>query len=153
MRRALLATAGTVVGIAALLSYKSSGAVKPSQVTVAGQSPTPAAPLAPPVAPSAPTTSPAPTAATHLTGEDVSYRYGDIQLRVTVSGGRITDISVPQESAPGQRSQSINSQAIPVLTREALAAQGLQFDVVSGATFTSDAFAQALQSALAREGG
>jgi len=83
----------------------------------------------------------------------VSYRYGDIQLRVTVSGGRITDISVPQESAPGQRSQSINSQAIPVLTREALAAQGLQFDVVSGATFTSDAFAQALQSALAREGG
>ncbi len=44
----------------------------------------------------------------------------------------------------------VNSAAVPVLMREAVAAQGVNFDVVSGATFTSDAFAQSLQSALAK---
>ncbi|MGH9095489.1 MAG: FMN-binding protein, partial [Acidimicrobiales bacterium] len=75
-----------------------------------------------------------------------------IQIRITMSGGRITQITTPQESATDGRSQSINSQAVPILTREALAAQNLNFDVVSGATYTSDAFAQALQSALGRAG-
>ena len=62
------------------------------------------------------------------------------------------NISIPQESATDPRSQSINSQAIPILTSEALAAQSLQFDVVSGATYTSEAFAQSLQSALTKAG-
>jgi uncharacterized protein with FMN-binding domain len=46
----------------------------------------------------------------------------------------------------------INSEAVPVLVQEALAAQGVNFDVVSGATYTSDAFAQSLQSALTAAG-
>jgi uncharacterized protein with FMN-binding domain len=87
-----------------------------------------------------------------FTGTDVVYKYGDIQLQATITGGKIAVISVSRESDRDAHSQSINSQAIPILTREALAAQGISFNVVSGATYTSDAFAQALQSALAKGG-
>ena len=73
-------------------------------------------------------------------------------MQITVANGRITNISIPQESASDARSQFINGQAMPILTSEALAAQSLKFDVVSGATFTSDAFAQSLQSALTKAG-
>jgi uncharacterized protein with FMN-binding domain len=50
------------------------------------------------------------------------------------------------------RSQMINSYAVPILEQEAVAAQGVNINVVSGATFTSDAFAQSLQSALSKAG-
>ncbi|HWG74490.1 MAG TPA: FMN-binding protein [Acidimicrobiales bacterium] len=173
MRRAIAATAGTVVGLTALLGYKSAGTVKSSHVAVAPPSTSPSPPGSSTTAPS--TTQPSPTttssggtgttpptatpsttvraAPRSFTGEDVQYRYGDIQIRVTMIGGKITSIDVPQEGATDPRSQSINSQAVPILTQEALAAQNLQFDVVSGATYTSDAFAQALQSALTKAGG
>jgi uncharacterized protein with FMN-binding domain len=166
MRRALTATAATVVGLVALLDYRSSSSGV-RRVSIPGASPATTSPTstggaAPTTQPTSSTTSPAagpppvsttipaPKKATY-TGQDVSYRYGDIQLAVTVVGGRITAIDVPQESATDARSQSINSQAVPILTQEALSAQGVNIDVVSGATYTSDAFAQALQSALAQE--
>jgi len=85
-------------------------------------------------------------------GTDVTYRYGDIQVAITVANGKITNISIPQESATDPRSQFINSQAVPILTQEVLAAQNLNVDVVSGATFTSDAFGQSMQSALTQAG-
>lgn len=83
----------------------------------------------------------------------MQYRYGEIEVRIAVSDGRITAIDFPVESAPDGRSENINSQALPILTQEALSAQGVNIDVVSGATYTSDAFAQSLQSALAEERG
>lgn len=138
MHRALIATAGTVVGLIALLGYKSSGSLRGSQVAVSP--PTTASPSTSALSPRS------------FTGQDVQYRYGDIQIQVTMVGNRITQISFPRESATDSRSRLINSQAVPVLSREALAAQSLSFDVVSGATFTSDAFAQALQSAVGQAG-
>ncbi|MGH9130537.1 MAG: FMN-binding protein [Acidimicrobiales bacterium] len=83
-----------------------------------------------------------------FTGTDIRYAYGSLQLQVTMTGTTLNSVSVVQDSAPDPRSQSINSQALPILTQEALSAQGVNIDVVSGATFTSNAFAQALQSAL-----
>jgi hypothetical protein len=46
------------------------------------------------------------------------------------------------------RSQFIMSQALPVLRQEFLAAQSARIQLVSGATYTSEAFIQSLQSAL-----
>jgi hypothetical protein len=46
------------------------------------------------------------------------------------------------------RSQYIMSQALPLLRQEFLAAQSAKIQIVSGATYTSQAFAQSLQSAL-----
>ena len=46
------------------------------------------------------------------------------------------------------RSQFIMSQALPILRQEFLAAQSSRIQMVSGATLTSEAFIQSLQSAL-----
>ena len=86
------------------------------------------------------------------TGTDVQYYYGDIQVAITVRGGKVTGITVPRNGAVDGHSQMVNSYAVPVLEQEALAAQGLNFNVVSGATYTSDAFAQSFQSALKAAG-
>jgi uncharacterized protein with FMN-binding domain len=48
------------------------------------------------------------------------------------------------------RSQFIMSQALPILRQEFLAAQSARIHMVSGATYTSEAFVQSLQSALVK---
>ena len=146
MRRAIIATAGTIVGLVALLDFKSSGAV-------GGAGGVPVATGTDTAATSATSsTTSGSSQSTTITGSDVEYVYGDIEVRITVVDGRIKKIGIPSESATDPRSESINSVAIPILTREALAAQSIHFDAVSGATFTSDAFAQSFASALDEEG-
>jgi uncharacterized protein with FMN-binding domain len=80
----------------------------------------------------------------------VQYQYGDVQLRVTEQGSSITNIQIVSDNATDPRSAQINSQALPLLQQEAMSAQSANIDGVSGATFTSAAYAQALQSALDR---
>jgi uncharacterized protein with FMN-binding domain len=46
----------------------------------------------------------------------------------------------------------LKGQLVPVVEQEAVPARGLNFNAVPGATFTSDAFAQSLQSALQKAG-
>jgi uncharacterized protein with FMN-binding domain len=43
----------------------------------------------------------------------------------------------------------INAQAMPWLTQEAIQAQSANINIISGATLTSEAFANSLQAALA----
>ncbi len=161
MRRAVIATAGTVVGLVLLLGYRSEGAVKVAKVdagagtgsTSTNTSTNTSTRTSTNTGTGTGTGTTVPTAASSssdrtYTGQDVSYRYGDIEVAVTVNGSRIVTVSVPQDDAFSPYSQTVNSAAVPVLVREAVAAQGLNFDVVSGATYTSDAFAQSLQSAL-----
>jgi uncharacterized protein with FMN-binding domain len=174
MRRAIVATAGTVVGLVALLSYKSSGPHNGQRVQVNGGQSAPVSSTLPPATAGPattgpPTTGPAisgpPTTAPPTTappvaasaertydGQDIQYVYGDIVVNATLRGGRILNVSVPQNDAVDGRSQMINSYAVPILEQEAVAAQGVNINVVSGATFTSDAFAQSLQSALSQAG-
>jgi len=147
VRRALVATVGTVAGLGALLSYKSSGPLKPQKVSVApARGPTPTTPATS----ASPAT--APVTRRSYTGSLVQYFYGDIQVAVTVKGKKIVSVTVPQNGAVDGHSQAVNSYAVPILEQEALAAQGLNFNAVSGATFTSDAFAKSLQSALQEAG-
>ena len=83
-------------------------------------------------------------------GPDVQFGYGVLDVEVTVRGTRITDVFVPSLQTAEPTSQQISEQAIPVLRSEALAAQGARIDAVSGATYTSAAYAQSLQAALDR---
>jgi uncharacterized protein with FMN-binding domain len=64
---------------------------------------------------------------------------------------RITSISVPTYPNDTDRSAFISQNAIPMLVEEALREQSARIDVVSGATYTSDAFAQSLQAAIVAE--
>ena len=166
MKRAPWVVGATGAGLGLLFSFHT----KPVHVSVA--SPAKRTATTPPSSTTAPTTTPsssssgsgtsataAPTssappttaAATRSgTGQDVQYQYGDLQLKVTERGSSITDIEIVTDDATDPRSAEINSQALPLLQQEAMSAQSANIDGVSGATFTSNAYVQALQSALDR---
>lgn len=74
--------------------------------------------------------------------------YGNVQVEATVQNGRVTDVKFLQYPSDRRTSLYINSQAMPILTSEAISAQSSRIDVVSGATDTSHAFIQSLSSAL-----
>ncbi len=78
----------------------------------------------------------------------VDTRYGAVQVEITVSSGKVTDVVALQLPDSDRRSASISSRAEPVLRSEALAAQSASIDGVSGATYTSDGYEQSLQAAL-----
>ncbi len=80
-------------------------------------------------------------------GPEIDMRFGPVQVQVTITGGRIVDVT-PLELPSGGRSGRISSYAEPTLRSEALRAQSAQIDLVSGATYTSAAYSQSLQSAL-----
>lgn len=111
-----------------------------------------AAPTRTSSAPSAPkTTSAAPTTRT-VTGTTAQTKYGPVQVRITLTGGKITGASAIQSPDETARSKDINSTAVPKLNQETLQAQSANIDAVSGATYTSAGYKQSLQSALDRAG-
>lgn len=82
------------------------------------------------------------------TGQGVNYGYGVLVVRVTVNGKRITNVTVPQLQVAEQYSQQLASQVLPMLKNEAMSAQSAKIAAISGATYTSEAYAMSLQSAL-----
>ena len=84
------------------------------------------------------------------TGDVADAFYGNVQVEATISGGKISDVKFLQYPNERQTSIEINSQATPMLIQEAIQAQSAQVDGVSGATQTSIAFRQSLQSALSK---
>ncbi|MEU1967251.1 FMN-binding protein [Micromonospora sediminicola] len=82
------------------------------------------------------------------TGSVAQTRWGPVQVRITVSAGKITDVAAVQVPDGNHRDQEINDYAVPILRQEALAAQSARIDTVSGATVTSDGYRESLQSAI-----
>jgi len=87
-----------------------------------------------------------------VTGPSVDTRWGPVQVEVTISGGRITAITVPVYPDGNRKDQEINARALPILVREALDAQKADVDMVSGATVTSEGYVESLQGALDQAG-
>ncbi len=84
------------------------------------------------------------------TGGVADAYYGYVQVRVTVRGGKMTDVAFLQYPNDRNTSRYINSQAMPILRSEAIQAQSAQVDTVSGASATSGAFQQSLADALSQ---
>jgi uncharacterized protein with FMN-binding domain len=82
------------------------------------------------------------------TGSASDNNYGTVQVKAVISGGKLTNVVLVQMPNDRQHSAELSSMAGPQLIQEALTAQSANIDVVSGATSTSDSFAQSLQSAL-----
>ncbi|MCW2911823.1 MAG: FMN-binding protein, partial [Actinomycetia bacterium] len=82
------------------------------------------------------------------TGALERYGYGELTARVSISGGRITAIALPVLRTAEQYSQQLAAQVIPTLRHEVLAAQSARINAVSGATYTSQAYALSVQAAL-----
>lgn len=88
---------------------------------------------------------------TTVDGPAVSTRFGQIQVEVVIANGQIQDV-VALQLPTGRRSGQISNYSAPILRQEALTAQSASIDTVSGATYTSDAYAQSLQAALDQAG-
>jgi uncharacterized protein with FMN-binding domain len=82
------------------------------------------------------------------TGTSVTTRYGPVQVQITVSGGQITAVTVPVYPSNDSKSRSINATAVPKLVQSTLTAQSASVSSVSGATYTTNAYKQSLQSAI-----
>jgi uncharacterized protein with FMN-binding domain len=96
--------------------------------------------------PATPAPAPAPTTTSvSQSGSAISYKYGVVQVKVTKEGGNITAITYLKKSATDGRSA-----VFPDLVVAAKAANGSNIRNISKATFTTDAFKKALDSALAK---
>jgi uncharacterized protein with FMN-binding domain len=150
----LVATLG-VLGL--LASFHTTAGTSTRTAGAATKGTTPPATTAPPPQRTTPSTSAPPPPTTNtgnqtVAGDTISTRYGDVQVRVVVSGGRLVDVQAVVLPSDRARSQAISSDAGPLLRNEALRAQSARINTVSGATYTSDGYAQSLQSALDRAG-
>ena len=152
MRRAVGALLVTIVGVVWLVTFK----VTPLEVDAVTQ-PTPVSRTREPVTPPAPgrTLAPTPTiapgtaaASGAFTGAVVNTIYGPVQVRITVSNQKVVDVqalALPRDRA---RSAAISQYSAPMLRTEAIQAQSANIDIVSGATYTSIAYARSLDNAL-----
>jgi uncharacterized protein with FMN-binding domain len=89
---------------------------------------------------------------TTATGDVAQTQWGPVQVELTVSGGKITDVSVLQYPSGNGQDAQINGYALPGLIQETLDQQSASIDMVSGATVTSVGYLQSLQSALDQAG-
>lgn len=153
--RRLAGLAGLLGAAVLLVVGKAATAPAPTKVAL-GTSPTPTrtpttppsgtSAVPPPPAASSPTAgAPAPSGTFLGKPEDVGY--GIVQVRVTLTGGHITDVQAVQMPSGG-RSSEIASYAAPRLRSEVLSAQSAGIDTVSGASFDSEGYAKSVQSAL-----
>jgi hypothetical protein len=159
MKRApLLVLAGTVAGFVGVLSFHTRQ-LPPTALSgvqaangPSGGAPSSGAPSGGAASGGAASATPGPTAG-HATvrtavGPSAQFGYGLLEVKVTVRGTRITNVSVSVLETAEPTSQQISEQVIPMLTAEALSAQSAGINAISGATYTSEGYAQSLQAAL-----
>lgn len=144
--------AGAVAGFGGVLGLHSTQAAAPTVLGQLKPGETGALP-GPSLGAPAPTPAAGPTGAAAgpartATGAVEPYGYGQLSVTVTVRGNQIVAVSVPVLHTMDPFSQQVAQEAIPMLRSEVLAVHSAQIHSISGATYTSDAYAQSIQSAL-----
>lgn len=164
------ALSGIVIAFFIIFSlyYRVTGQTFMSPVPSPGPT-TPTAPLPTPTnqpmvtnALAPPTNAPIPTSAPTLppprsglkdgtfVGDTINAFYADFQVQAIIQGGKLTDVQFLKYPNDSGHSRQVSEYSMPILKSEAITAQSAQVDIVSGATDTSQAFIQSLQSALDR---
>jgi uncharacterized protein with FMN-binding domain len=158
LRRAPIVLTATVAGVAAVVSFKPrepqlpAVAAASSSAGVSGSSSRSSSSPSPSSAGASSSSATSTTGTRTATGDAIPTRYGNAQVRVTVSGGKITKIEAIQLQGNDPRSVQISTSAEPYLRQSALTKQSAAIDAVSGATFTSASYEASLQSALDKLG-
>lgn len=83
-----------------------------------------------------------------FTGGASTTRYGPVQVRLTVTGGLISDVQVISYPDSNGQDRQIDQNAVPRLVSETGNAQSAHISMVSGATYTSRGYMSSLQSAI-----
>ena len=159
MKRALLIAGGTIGGLGAVLMITPPNLSETTQIAggIPQVDPTAAPsksaqPGVQPTKKSSATTAPQPSGATDgtYTGDAVTIRYGTVQVKITVQGGKIVDAQAVQ--APTGSNDRYTQKAVPVLREQTIAAQSANIQGVSGASFTAYGWYTSLASAIAKAG-
>ena len=136
----------TTASKGATASASASASATPTQSATASATPTPTKTTAAPVE----TKAAASSASGTFVGPSVFVNYGNVQVEITVSNGKITDAKALQ--APNGRSQRWSDMALPQLRQQTLSANGDQIQGASGASYTSYGWYKSLQGAMAKAG-
>ena len=151
MRRIVLWLASTVTILVLLFGYHTS-----TNDTYAATAPSSASSPASTVpSTSTPSTSPSSSSSTTTKtydGSVASTRWGPVQVQISVTAGKVTQVTVLQQPNGNPKDTEINDYALPVLVQDTLTAQSADIDMVSGATVTSTGYLQSLQAALDEAG-
>jgi len=178
VRRAIVAIVSTAAGTVVLLGAKGALGfaeepdITPKTTANRSAAPSTSAPASPvPNQPAATPTKPAPTGngggnsggngpppppPASMRMKDGSYLgrdvdagpHGDVQLRIQVSGGKMTTITVVKMPRSSGQSQKLTEDAFRKMTATALREQTAEVDIVSGATESCEAYIESLQSAM-----
>src|SRR5580704_17290564 len=160
MRRVILAVAGTIAGLVALLSFKSHVPSAPVAVTTGGAGGTSSSSasstssggrqteVVPGAFPQGSIAKNLPAGETAVSGKGASTAYGPVQIQLIERASNFVKVAVLVQPTNTLQDVQIGEFALPKLISETLAAQNGKIDAVSGATYTSAGYIQSLQSAL-----
>ena len=171
IRRTPFVLAGTIAGLAGLLSFRSTPASMTLGTVASAASNSATTPTSAPAssgsAPAGsgsgntgattPTTTVAqstPMSGVHsATGPLVNYYFGVLSVKVTAAGSKVENVTIKSINDGGNPlSQSIDQASIPQLESQAMAVQNANIQGVSGASYTSAGFKMSLQGALTKLG-
>ena len=119
------------------------GSVEPTMPTQTPESPGQASPSAAPTGTAAPA-KPKPEAVSK-DSDVIEYKYGVLQISMTVLGNEITKVNVIQGDLTNGRKE-----AYAILTDATVQVQGTNYGNVSGATYTTEAFKLAVENVLGK---
>ena len=148
MRRAVVVLVLTVVVVVLLASYSTHPPRTFNPNSALEANPTPRA-----IARAAPTPSPDPARTSTGTGPLIATPFSTIQVRATLTDGRLTGVETLYLTGDGPHTNALNARAEPVLREEALRTGSADIDVVSGATYTSRSWIDSLEAAMEQARG
>jgi uncharacterized protein with FMN-binding domain len=85
-----------------------------------------------------------------FTGPVVDVSYGNVQVQITVTNGKITDAKAL--IAPTGKNDKYTKMSLPTLRQQTLAAQSTSIQGVSGASYTTYGWRKSLQGAMVKAG-
>jgi len=160
MRRVILAVAGTIAGLVALLSFRSHVPAAPAAATAGGSGGTSSSSssssssgggqteVVPGAFPQGSIAKNLPAGEAAVDGKVASTAYGPVQIQLITKDSKIVKVAVLVQPINTLHDVQIGEFAFPRLISETLTAQNAKIDAVSGATYTSAGYIQSLQSAL-----
>ena len=158
-RRGIIALVTTALALVLLFTFKTPATPVVGSTDVSGSTSgstaiaeaTPTSAATDSTTSGAATATPDPTtpaaAAVTVTGATVQSGYGEVAVQITIDSGKITDVQAIALPT-GRHSGQISNYSGPILASEVLQAQSAKIDIVSGATYTTEAYAESVQSAI-----
>ena len=149
-KRGLIALVLTLAGLRLIVAYSPPGgdigsvdpSAAPTDSPAAGPTPTPT---------KTPKPSKAPTGTLKdgtYDGDAIKFKYGTAQVEIVVSGGVITEVKALKLPTAGGYTKRVTTFFQTDIPARIVADQGWKISNVGGATYTSRAYSQSLQSAI-----